>query len=119
MKANNNIADIKHIVGISIGIVAAIVILISQSFYFEYVATVDGEAQTEQSSDVDSDETVIKMAHQALSSVVQFAVQNVLHFIGQIYEEDTFDANVSIENNISFDSFFQTLFRLIISPNAP
>lgn len=119
MKKNKNTINFKHFAGISLGIVAAVVILVSQSFYFDYVANVEGNAHTEQVSDVDSDETVIKMAHQALSTVVQFAVQNVLHFISQIYKEDTFESSVSIENTISFDSYFHTLFRLIISPNAP
>lgn len=116
---NTNKGNIKHVTGIAIGILAAVVILFSQSFYFEYVANIEGKATVEHSSDVDSSETVLKMAHQALSTVVQFAIHNVLHFISQIYIENNTELEVKIENSISFDSFFQTLFRLIISPNAP
>ncbi len=51
----------KSLTGMMLGVLAALVILFSQSFYFEYVASVEGEATKEQISDVDTDETVIKI----------------------------------------------------------
>lgn len=111
----------KEYVGIALGVVAALVILLSQSFYFSYVEGIEGPAiKTAQAGDFeDSDKTVLEMGHQALSSIAQFAVQNVLHFISEIYIEDLNENGEYILTNEGFTPYFKALFRLIISPNAP
>lgn len=120
MNSIKNIAN-KESLGIFLGLVAAMVILLSQTFYFSYVESVEGKAvQSEQAGDFeDSDKTVIKMAHQALSSVAQFAIQNVLHFISEIYIQDVAVESDFIISYEGFTPYLKALFRLIISPNAP
>lgn len=102
------------------GVIAAAVILCSQSFYFDYVQGVESNVKTEIPADGEEGErTVLKMSQQAISSVATFAIQNVLHFISQIYVEDQSETPNVFQNTEGFTSYLQTLFRLIISPNAP
>ncbi|QSE97525.1 hypothetical protein [Fulvivirga lutea] len=121
MKLSSNISRFKHSAGIAMGLLAALVILVSQSFYFEYVSNFEQSVSVEQTSDNsdDSEDQVIKMGHQALSSAVEFSIQSVLHFITHIYDENPVEKPLVSENINGLTSYFQTLFRLIISPNAP
>lgn len=121
MARNEYISRYKHISGIALGVIAALVILFSQSFYFDYVAKIEGKTKTEQTSDSDEDsgDTVIKMSQQALSSGVEISIQSVLHFIGQIYDEVEVELPSITFKTQGLTSYLQTLFRLIISPNAP
>lgn len=121
MTNTNNISKIKHSTGILFGLLAAVVILVSQGFYFDYVGKIEGKVKTEKTSDADEDshESVIKMSQQALSSGVEISIQSVLHFIGEIYTDDSVEVPSVSQNFKGLTSYFQTLFRLIISPNAP
>ncbi len=120
MISKKDILKYKHVGGIAVGLMAAVAILLSQSFYFDYVRGVESNVKTEiPSSDQDEQQTVIKMGQQAVSSVATFAVQNVLHFITEIYSEDKSEKPSIFQNTTGFSSYLQNLFRLIISPNAP
>ena len=120
MKYITDILKAKHTLGIALGLMAAFVILFSQSFYFDYVSNVEGDVKTENSAESHSDsETVIKMAHQALSTVAEFAVQTVWHFITEIFVADKVETPHYFESYSGFTPYFQALFKLIISPNAP
>ncbi|WP_350115725.1 hypothetical protein [Fulvivirga sp.] len=107
--------------GITLGVLAALVILVSQGLYFEYVSNVENAVALEQSSDNSDESTdvVIKMGHQALSTAVELSTQSVLHFITHIYDENPVEKPLVSERLSGLTSYFQTLFRLIISPNAP
>lgn len=108
----------KQVIGICFGIVAAIVVLLSQSFYFDYL--VSTEKITAEVADEGEDEPeILSISKIALTSAVQHSITHALHFIADIYFDNSGEERVEVDQKVNFNTYFNTLFRLIISPNAP
>ncbi len=115
-----NTAILKEGLALTLGIVAAIAILFSQTAFVSEKHTSDVE--THQSSDDDNAENthdITIIAQDAVSSIAQLTLANGLHFITDIDQNETETVKVHFDQKIDFNSYFKTLFRLIISPNAP
>ena len=120
MNKQNYISKYKQSIGIVIGIVAAVVILVSQSFYYDYLASADGvntEISTENTDDQQPD--ILTIGKDAVATVVQFTITHVLHFIAELQLANSDEIEIEFDQKVELDTFFKTLFRLIISPNAP
>jgi hypothetical protein len=102
------------------GILTALVIVVSQLFYFETAHVAKKEIKTEQQQDDQSgDEAYITLPSSTLpsSTHVEFG-QEIFYLFEVLFEEEKVeehDFNVSLP----LSKFFQTLFGTIISPNAP
>lgn len=108
--------------GIGLGVLVALIILFSQTFYFQYVESVEGNpAETEQTTDLDdSDGSILEMGYQVLTLVVEYVIRNIVHFISNIYPADTKSSHHSVHSHHDgIASYLQVLFHAIISPNAP
>lgn len=119
MKSFKNISKHKQTIGICFGIIAAIVILMSQSFYYDYLANASQEATVEVSDEGNEQPDILTISNDAVTSVVQFTIAHVLHFIAELYLDNTDEIEVEVVGKIEANSYFKTLFRRIISPNAP
>ena len=103
------------------GIITALVIVFSQLFFYQNAnyskkEIKKGEEQKEQNS---SDETYITppSVSQSFSTHVE-GDQKSSYLFEILFEEDEVE-NKPIEIPRSLGKFFHTLFRVIISPNAP
>lgn len=104
------------------GVLTALIIVVSQLFYFEQAHTCKKEIKTEQQQGDQSqsdDGTYITLPSSTLpsSTHVEFNQEAFCLFEILFEEEKTeeHDFNVSLP----LSKFFQTLFGAIISPNAP
>ncbi|MFD1002239.1 hypothetical protein ACFQ21_23140 [Ohtaekwangia kribbensis] len=104
------------------GVLTALIIVVSQLFYFEQAHTCKKEIKTEQQQGDQSqsdDGAYITLPSSTLpsSTHVEFNQEAFCLFEILFEEEKTeeHDFNVSLPLN----KFFQTLFGAIISPNAP
>lgn len=114
------ISRYKHALGISLGIVAAIAVLFSQSCYYNYVALEKSKVNTEvPGADGEEHHDVLTISKDAVTSAVQFTISQVLHLIGNIDLQNSDEVEVELEQTTDFNTYFRTLFRLIIAPNAP
>jgi hypothetical protein len=103
------------------GILTALVIVVSQLFYFEtaHVAKKEIKTEQQQQDDQSGDEAYITLPSSTLpsSTHVEFG-QEIFYLFDILFEEEKIeehDFNVSLP----LSKFFQTLFGTIISPNAP
>ncbi|MEQ9165899.1 MAG: hypothetical protein RLO12_06565 [Fulvivirga sp.] len=119
MSRRKNISKFKSSVSLVTGILAASVILFTQIFYFDYAAENESKVKTEQSDNTDEDQTILKIGSEAVAQVAQVSLQNVLHFISNIYLDNSQQNHIEYKPKPLFNAYFHTLFRLIISPNAP
>ncbi len=119
MSRSKTISKYKSSIGLAIGVLAAVVILFTQSFYFNYAANAEYKVKTEQSDNSDKSETILKIGSEAVAQVAQVSLQNVLHFIANIYLDNSQQNHIEYSPQSLFNTYFHTLFRLIISPNAP
>ena len=105
-----------------LGIGAALVILTSRSLY--YAHSQDNQAGTEEvkrhaePEDGEGQEQ-LTIAEDAIASIVPLSVSHVLHFIADIFLPEKDKLNVEVDTTPELTTYFKTLFRRIISPNAP
>lgn len=100
------------------GVLAALIILFSQSFYHEAQSNLK-KIQSEQSSDQEVPQTFISAPSDAVvNSTVENVNEQVPSLLEELFTTDEEAEAVSIIPTF-FGNFFQTLFRAIISPNAP
>lgn len=119
MRNINNISKYKRSISLVMGVLAAMLIIFTQSFYFDYAASADKKVKTEQSDSSDKEQTILKIGSEAVAQVAQVSLQNVLHFISNIYLDNSEQNHIEYRPQPLFNAYFHTLFRLIISPNAP
>ncbi len=100
------------------GVLAAAIILFSQSFYHQPQSSFE-ETKSEQTSDENSKQAIVSAPSDA---VVNSSVENVNEQVPTLLEElfttDEESKAVSIVPTF-FANLFKTLFRAFISPNAP
>lgn len=119
MTDNKNISNYKHLVGISMGVITAFVILFTQSFYFNYVTDSKVEVKTEQADDSGETSLDLTISQDAVSSVVQININQILPYISDIHFTLEDQGNFEIISVPELNKYFRALFTLIISPNAP
>ena len=108
------------------GVLAAVVILFSQSFYHQAQSNIQSNSKkiaTEQSSDKsdkDADQAFIITAPS--DAVVNSSVENenvqIPSLLEELFTTDQEAQSVSIAPAV-FANLFKTFFRAVISPNAP
>lgn len=120
VKSTNKIRSTKKTVMALLGILVAILLLFQQPFTYNQSKAdeVKTEGKTEKSEDSSRSEYQI-VAYQVLIPVLQF---NLFHSFNVLIEIPTLEEGGFSEytpDTKVFLNFFQTLFRKIISPNAP
>jgi hypothetical protein len=100
------------------GVLAAVIILFSQSFYHEAQSNLE-KSKSEQSKDQDAQQTFISTPSDAVvNSTVENVNEQVPTLLEELFTTDEEAEAVSITPTV-FANFFHTFFRAIISPNAP
>ena len=105
------------------GLITALAIVVSQFFYFEKPEPSKKEVKTEQQQDQSSDnqsDVYITLPSSTLPSSTthpEFQQQSFCLFEIIFPEKEVEQHDFSV--SIPLGKFFQTLFRTIISPNAP
>jgi len=120
MKMVRNKTVINEWLSITLGVMAAIAVLCSQSLSYASSLRSEKETKKEIPGDHEQDHHDLPtLSQDAVSSFVQLTISHDLHFITDIYHNTVEEVNTELDQKIDFNSFFKTLFRLIISPNAP
>jgi hypothetical protein len=105
------------------GILTASVIVLSQLFWFQAATLTKKVVQTEQKSDAAKEATeeaqISLPSSSSLPSTNTVVVEHDFTFIHEILFEKETSPEVSKSVLQTAGKFFQTLFRVIISPNAP
>lgn len=117
MRRIGSIRNKKEVLGIILGILAAIVILFTQGFYYDYVVQVQ-DSSFELIDHEKGEVPVLKISHDAIPSVGQISITQTLDFISDIVFSDEITED-DIPKTLRLDRYFETLFNFIISPNAP
>ena len=101
------------------GILTALVVVISQLFYFQTAAHAKKEVKTEQQQSEDSgDEAYITLPSSTLPSSVHIELDQCFCLL-EIFSEEEEDEDHTINFTPPVSQFFQILLGAIISPNAP
>ncbi len=106
---------------LAVGILAAIAIIFSQLFYYQSQGHDNREVKTEQQQDQssDNDEAFYSAPSTSLPSSTQVEIHHKSFLLLEILLEDK-EVEVSNEQTtFRLGTFLQTLFKVIISPNAP
>ena len=104
------------------GILTAMVIVLSQLFWFQTATLTKKVAETEQKSDAAKEapqEAQISLPSSSLPSSNTVVVEHDFSFIHEILFEKENSPEASKSVVLTAGKFFHTLFRAIISPNAP
>ncbi len=100
------------------GILAAAVILFSQSFFYQAQSNLE-KIKSEQSPDQDSNQSFVSAPSDAVvNSSVEKVNEQVPSLLEELFTTDEEAKAVSIVPTL-FANFFRALFRASISPNAP
>jgi hypothetical protein len=102
------------------GIITAAIIVFSQLFYFQAANYCQEKASTEQhTKKTDAPETYFSIPSSTISCTPHIEIDQDISFVLEtlldLKSEETSAPAISLPVN----KFFQTLFRVIISPNAP
>lgn len=102
------------------GIATAALIIFSQLFYFQAANYCQKKAETEQQAQKKGgNESHISIPSSSISSSSHVEITQDLSFVLEIlFEGDSKEEEVT-RISLPVNRFFQTLFRFIISPNAP
>ena len=111
----------KEILWLLSGILAAVIVLLSQSGYY-YIS--EKVIHTEYTSDQDLDEGEagqpdVKFTNDAVTGVSQVHIQMELEFISNLFKQITDEFSNYIAELIPLEDYLEILFQRIISPNAP
>lgn len=102
------------------GVATAAVIVFSQLFYFQAANYCQEKVKSEQTdSPTGNVENYISIPSSSISSSSQIVINQELSFVMEILVEDEDNQEGESHCAIPVQKYFQTLFRFIISPNAP
>jgi hypothetical protein len=105
------------------GIITALVVVFSQVFYFQPTdyskKETKSEQQKKQEKSSENNHSYISLPSISQSSSTHVEVDHESSFLLDILFEGKEKETRSAEVPIAFGRFFHTLFRAIISPNAP
>ena len=114
----NNISRTKNTLVLILGLFAALTILSGQVYVNHVASNIEIKQDANDDESGEQEQFIVKAAD-AVSSTVHISVSHQLYFIQEILlageesEESTFIKLPKLS------TFFTTLFRQIISPNAP
>lgn len=97
----------------------AVVIIVSQLFYFEGPRQEKSDIQTEQQSQSTDESYVISLPTSILPSYLHVEFQQASVCLFEILFETTAVKEAAFDFKLPTGKFFRTLFQSIISPNAP
>ncbi|MFN3839733.1 MAG: hypothetical protein ACK4RF_03405 [Cyclobacteriaceae bacterium] len=106
----------KRTVTLLAGVSVALAIAVSQLFYFHVSDKPVKPVETEQSEEA-AFISMPSVTPPSSSSVVE--TNQEFSFILEILFEGQYEETEAVPVNRVFDKLFQTLFRVVISPNAP
>ena len=102
------------------GVAVAFVLVFSQLFYFQAADFCQEKAETQQQEKSSgTSESYISLPSTSIISSSTIEINQELSFILEILDHDEISTSIPEETNLLIDKFFQALFRVIISPNAP
>lgn len=102
------------------GIVTAGVIVFSQLFYFQAANYCQEKVDTEQHDQkTDAPESYISIPSSTITSTTSIEINQDISFVLESLLEKEADEETSHSITLPVNKFFHTLFRFIISPNAP
>lgn len=107
------------ILTLSAGIVTAGIIVFSQLFYFQAATYCQEKVNTEHEQKSDAPESYISIPSSTISSTSNIEIHQDLSFVLEILFEKKTDEESNNTISLPVNKFFHTLFRFIISPNAP
>jgi len=108
------------IVTLLTGIATASVIVFSQLFYFQAANYCQEKAETEQHDQkTDAPERYISIPSSTITSTSHIEINQDLSFVIEILFKKETDEESNHTISLPVNKFFHTLFRFIISPNAP
>lgn len=112
----------RKIASLILGVITAIALIVSQLFFYQNTVQVKKETKTEKQSEDSSEEEqsvfYIVAASPSISSVQTQIHQEVFFLFEIIFFEDEKHEWFPTMSP-AFGKYFQTLFHIIISPNAP
>ncbi|WMN12038.1 hypothetical protein QYS49_32160 [Marivirga salinae] len=116
MKRKNNIRSIKQSGSLIFGLAMAVLLFFQQP----YVADISEKVEkTEQSEKEKPQAEYRMMAYDVLLPVMQFNLFHSFDLLLEIPNPNTEDFTILECVEKAYQNYFYTLFRLIISPNAP
>ena len=118
MKSILKITKRTETLGMALGFLAAFAILFSQTCYYSYLETANDGICLDVTDENGEELPVLKMAHEAVASFAQISINQTLDFISEIIISPEIGTN-EVPKTLRLDRYFETLFNLIISPNAP
>jgi hypothetical protein len=102
------------------GIAVAFILVFSQLFYFQAADYCQKKAETQQQDKRSGNpESYISLPSTSIISSSTIEINQDLSFILEILLDDEASTTLTEEAHQLVDKFFQALFRVIISPNAP
>lgn len=102
------------------GIATAGVIVFSQLFYFQAANYCQEKVQTEENAQGGgAEKTYVSIPSSTISSSTSIEINQDLSFVLEILLEQETEDDPSQKIVLPVNRFFQTLFRFIVSPNAP
>jgi hypothetical protein len=102
------------------GVITALVVVISQLFWFQGAGFLKGKAATEQTAKAEEQgEAHISLPSSSLPSNHSVELQQEFSFLHEIFTEEETTTEVASTVSTAVGKFFETLFRVIIAPNAP
>ncbi len=120
MKASSNISSIQKTIFFVLGMLVA-VFVVSQEVIDYHCSKLSAEVEEQQSSEEEKQETEVGML--SLNVVLPGSAITLEPFIPVFIREIVLDQEVDtpVPQNIPLENtpYFKTLFRQIISPNAP
>ena len=115
--------SLRHVTLLILGAVVALLIMVTQVGYYHFQHSIIdsrnsvAEEESQEKKDKIPDFTTI--SYDAISTIFALNVQQYFHFIYEICLEPADKAEVAIVKLVRPSKYFLTLFRRIISPNAP
>jgi len=120
MKGYSSIVRYKFRAGITLGLIAALAIVMTNQTLVNHQVKAEMHIDAGQDQDQnDEPKAQLSAAKDLLASVSQLTITQAWHFIADIYTVDHENQDLRGFEIREFNTWFRTLFRLIISPNAP
>lgn len=107
-----------HTFTLIVGSILALAIAFSQFFTPEHVASTE-KVKTENKTADNETEAFVSLPSFSLPAPVHVQVNLNPYCLFEIFFEEDVDENNVEEDLLHPDRFFETMFRVIISPNAP
>lgn len=125
MKGYSNIVTVKHRLGIVFGLLAAVIILAtnvvpgSDQYYQAVRKSVEKKDKQHKDRSAGDSAEYLTITQDLISPVSPLVITQDWHFLGEILHEEDDHVEFMPRHIDSYNSLFRTLFRQIISPNAP